>query len=87
MGFKIADIGVVLSDLLPAGPPANFACHIRALGAKACPVRWVGSREFGIEVLSKPPGAGHRGRQRTDISAGIFARSPALRTSRKDSSE
>jgi fructokinase len=92
MRFKIIGIGEVLWDLLPAGPqlggaPANFACHARALGARACQVTRVGNHEFGLEILPRlreqgiPEG-------KVQIFPPAYLPFPlALRTSRKDSSE
>lgn len=54
--FSVVGLGEVLWDLLPSGPqlggaPANFACHIRALGASASLVSRVGQDRFGDEAL------------------------------------
>lgn len=55
--FNVVSLGEVLWDLLPSGPqlggaPANFACHIRALGAAASLVSRVGRDRLGDEALS-----------------------------------
>ena len=47
MSVKVLGVGEVLWDLLPAGKqfggtPANFACHVHALGAEARVVSRVG---------------------------------------------
>lgn len=53
---NVVSLGEVLWDLLPLGPqlggaPANFACHIRALGANASLVSRVGQDRLGDEAL------------------------------------
>ncbi|HWD18560.1 MAG TPA: carbohydrate kinase [Verrucomicrobiae bacterium] len=56
MSFKILGIGEALWDLLPTGPqvggaPANFACHARALGARAGVVTRVGRDDYGRGIV------------------------------------
>jgi fructokinase len=58
MSFKVIGIGEVLWDLMPAGKelggaPANFACHARALGAKAAVITRVGDDALGREILQR----------------------------------
>ena len=58
MNFKIAGIGEVLWDLLPAGPqlggaPANFAYHAHALGARARVVTRIGNDNHGREIMRR----------------------------------
>ena len=58
MSFKIAGIGEVLWDLLPAGPqlggaPANFAYHAHALGARARVVTRIGNDNHGREIMRR----------------------------------
>lgn len=53
---NVVSLGEVLWDLLPSGPqlggaPANFACHIQALGAHASLVSGVGQDALGDEAL------------------------------------
>ncbi len=52
----VVSLGEVLWDLLPSGPqlggaPANFACHVAALGARSSLVSCVGSDRLGDEAL------------------------------------
>lgn len=54
----VVSIGEVLWDLLPSGPqlggaPANFACHLRALGAAVSLVSRVGQDPLGDEALRR----------------------------------
>lgn len=49
---QIAAVGEVLWDVFPDGPrfggaPANFACHVAALGAKSAIISCVGKDELG----------------------------------------
>lgn len=53
---NVVSLGEVLWDMLPSGPqlggaPANFACHIRALGANASLVSGVGEDRLGDKAL------------------------------------
>lgn len=53
---NVVSLGEVLWDLLPTGPqlggaPANFACHIQALGASASIVSRVGRDQLGDKAL------------------------------------
>lgn len=55
---KVAGIGEVLWDLLPAGPqlggaPANFAYHARALGADSSVISRIGNDPLGADVLAR----------------------------------
>jgi len=52
----VVSLGEILWDLLPAGPqlggaPANVACHVAALGARAAVVSSVGDDALGHEAL------------------------------------
>jgi len=52
----VVGVGEVLWDLLPKGPqlggaPANFACHVRALGANSALVSRVGADALGREAV------------------------------------
>ncbi len=54
--FKIAGIGEVLWDVLPAGPriggaPGNFASHMHAMGASAQLVSRVGNDALGLKII------------------------------------
>lgn len=54
----VVSLGEVLWDLLPSGPqlggaPANFACHIAALGARTSLVSCVGCDTLGDQVLQR----------------------------------
>lgn len=58
MSFEVVGIGEVLWDLLPngqqmGGAPANFACHARALGARASVITRVGNDSFGRDILHR----------------------------------
>lgn len=58
MSLKLIGIGEVLWDLLPGGKqlggaPANFACHARALGAKARIISRVGDDANGREIIDR----------------------------------
>lgn len=55
---KIIGIGELLWDMLPVGPrmggaPANFACHVKALGADAAVISRVGADDSGARLLVK----------------------------------
>lgn len=54
---RVASLGELLWDLLPAGPqlggaPANVACHAAALGAHAAVVSCVGDDDLGRKAVS-----------------------------------
>ena len=58
MTFELVGIGEVLWDLLPGGrqmggAPANFACHARALGARAGVISRVGDDGLGRELADR----------------------------------
>jgi fructokinase len=58
MSFNVIGVGEVLWDLLPAGPqlggaPANFAYHVRSLGAGAHVITRVGNDERGREIIRR----------------------------------
>lgn len=60
MGLEIVAVGEVLWDLLPSGrkmggAPANFACHVRALGAGSRLITRVGDDDLGREILDWLP--------------------------------
>jgi len=55
---KVVAIGEVLWDLLPAGrqmggAPANFACHVRSLGADGRLISRVGDDSLGREIIAR----------------------------------
>jgi len=56
--FKIAGIGEILWDLLPAGKqlggaPANFAYHAQSLGADTRLISRIGDDELGREIVDR----------------------------------
>lgn len=56
--YSIVGLGEVLWDLLPSGPqmggaPANFTCHVHALGADACLVSRVGEDDLGRKIIAR----------------------------------
>jgi len=62
MTLNIVGLGEVLWDLLPTGPqlggaPANFACHVQALGeqvgAQAHVITRIGDDDYGREILRR----------------------------------
>lgn len=58
MSFNVIGVGEVLWDLLPSGPqlggaPCNFACHARALGARAAVITRVGDDHLGKVVQER----------------------------------
>jgi fructokinase len=58
MPFRVVAVGEVLWDLLPSekqlgGAPANFACHVHALGADTRLVTRVGADPLGREAVER----------------------------------
>jgi fructokinase len=58
MGFKLAGIGELLWDLLPAGPqlggaPANFAYQAFALGGESAVISRIGDDPLGLEAITR----------------------------------
>jgi fructokinase len=58
MTREVVGVGEILWDLFPdearfGGAPANFACHVAALGGDACVVSRVGSDELGRRALQE----------------------------------